>query len=92
MAWLGLIWLFPLLYVLWAAVDSGEYILHFDPFAPLVFNNLKTAWEQAPFIRYMWNTMAITGLILSGQLIVCTLAANALARLNFGDVMSYLRW
>jgi sn-glycerol 3-phosphate transport system permease protein len=42
-----------------------------------------TAWQQAPFVTYMLNTLIITGLILAGQLILCTLAGYALARMPF---------
>lgn len=84
LAWvLGLIWLFPLIYAVWAAFHPSEYATHFDLFAPLTTENFKEAWRQAPFVRYMVNTVAITLLILIGQLILCTLAAYALARMQF---------
>lgn len=83
-AWLlGVLWLFPLLFAFWAAFHGSEYTTNFDLFAPLELSHFYTAWEQAPFVRYMINTLAITGLILIGQLIVCTLAAYALARIEF---------
>lgn len=83
-AWLlGLIWLFPLLYAIWAAFHPSEYATRFDLFAPLTTENFAEAWKQAPFVRYMINTVAITALILIGQLILCTLAAYALARMQF---------
>lgn len=83
-AWvLGLAWVFPLLYAFWAAFHSGEYTLHFDLLAPIELDNFRAAWVQAPFVRYMLNTMVIAALILAGQLVVCTLAAYALARIPF---------
>lgn len=83
-AWLlGLLWVFPLIYALWAATHSSEYTTHFELLAPLDLSHFKQAWQQAPFIRYIINTFAITSLILAGQLLVCTLAAYALARLPF---------
>ena len=84
LAWaLGIIWLFPLIYAAWAAIHPAEYATRFDLFAPLTMDNFKEAWNQAPFMRYMLNTVAITMLILAGQLILCTLAAYALARMEF---------
>ena len=84
MAWLlGFIWLFPLIYAVWAAIHPSEYATRFSLFAPLTLDNFKEAWDQAPFMRYMLNTIAITSLILIGQLIFCTLAAYALARMEF---------
>ena len=83
-AWaLGFIWLFPLIYAVWAAIHPSEYATRFDLFAPLTTQNFVDAWDQAPFFRYMLNTIAITSLILAGQLVLCTLAAYALARMEF---------
>ncbi len=83
-AWVfALLWVFPLLYAFWAAFHSAEYATSFQLFAPLEINNFIKAWDQAPFVRYMLNTFAISLLTLIGQLIVCTLAAYALARIEF---------
>lgn len=83
-AWLlGIAWLFPLLYAFWAAFHPPEYATHFSLFAPLSLENFRVAWEQAPFMRYMLNTVVITSLILGSQLVLCTLAAYALARMAF---------
>lgn len=80
---LGLLWIFPLAFAVWAAFHSSEYVTHFDMFAPIDLSHFANAWTQAPFVRYMVNTLAITSLILAGQLLVCTLAAYALARIKF---------
>ncbi len=83
-AWcLGLLWILPLLYAFWAALHPGEYATRFELLAPLTMDNFRTAWQQAPFMRYMLNTLIITGLILLFQLILCTLAGYALARMAF---------
>ena len=84
LAWLlGFVWLFPLLYAIWAATHPPEFATRFSLFAPLTMENFIEAWDQAPFMRYMFNTIAITLLILGGQLVLCTLAAYALARMEF---------
>jgi len=84
LAWLlGFIWLFPLIYAVWAAIHPAEYATRFALIAPLTTDNFVAAWDQAPFISYMFNTIAITSLILIGQLVLCTLAAYALARMEF---------
>lgn len=85
-AWtLGILWLFPLIYAVWAAVHPSEFVTKLEIFAPLTLDNFREAWSQAPFMRYMLNinTVAITSLILAGQLVLCTLAAYALARMEF---------
>ncbi len=84
LAWLlGLVWLFPLIYAIWAATHPPEFATRFSLFAPLTMQNFYEAWDQAPFLRYMLNTIAITTMILAGQLVLCTLAAYALARMEF---------
>lgn len=83
-AWvLGLLWIFPLLYAFWAAFHPPAYVTHFSLTAPLTLANFVKAWHQAPFMSYMINTVAITLLILAFQLVLCTLAGYALARIAF---------
>ncbi|WP_165855680.1 carbohydrate ABC transporter permease [Marinobacter sp. JSM 1782161] len=84
LAWIvGIAWLFPLIYAFWSAFHGSDYTTHFELLAPLTLENFATAWHQAPFLRYMLNTVLITGLILACQLVLCTLAAYALARFEF---------
>ena len=80
---LGVLWIMPLLYAFWAAFHPAEYATKFELFAPLTLDNFYTAWDQAPFMSYMLNTVIITTLILASQLFVCTLAGYALAREKF---------
>jgi sn-glycerol 3-phosphate transport system permease protein len=83
-AWfLGIIWIMPLLYMLWAAFHTGSDAIYFDFNSPWSLENFYQAWETAPFMRYLWNTFAMVSLLLFLQVIVCTLAAFALARLQF---------
>ncbi len=80
---LGVLWITPLIYALWAAFHPSEYMIHFSLFAPLTWENFRYAWTFAPFPRYLLNTvLMVTGLITS-QFLVCTLAAYAFARYNF---------
>jgi sn-glycerol 3-phosphate transport system permease protein len=80
---LGVLWIMPLLYAFWAAFHPAEYATKFELFAPLTLDNFYAAWDQAPFMSYMLNTVIITSLILASQLFVCTLAGYALAREKF---------
>ena len=83
-AWLlGFLWIMPLLFAFWAAFHPAEYTTTLNILAPLTLEHFATAWEQAPFARYMFNTFAITGIILAAQLVLCTLAGFALARIPF---------
>jgi multiple sugar transport system permease protein len=49
----------------------------------LHFENYASAWQEAKFSLYMWNSIRITFLTLAGELIVSTLAAYAFARIKF---------
>jgi sn-glycerol 3-phosphate transport system permease protein len=83
-AWLlGVLWILPLLYAVWAAIHPSAYATRFDLFAPLTWGNFAAAWQAAPFPRFLLNTTMLVGLILVAQLVLCTLAAFAFARLVF---------
>ncbi|MBK9049637.1 MAG: carbohydrate ABC transporter permease [Chloroflexi bacterium] len=47
------------------------------------WGNYIQAWEDANFSDYFWNTVQITAITLTGQVIFCTLAAYAFAQLEF---------
>lgn len=83
-AWfLALLWLSPLLYAFWSAFHPAEYAIRFDLLAPLTLENFRIAWDQAPFAQYFLNTFILVSSILAAQLILCTLAAYAFARVEF---------
>ncbi len=83
-AWLlALLWVAPLLYASWAAFHAPEYAVRFELLAPLTLANFKEALAQAPFLRYALNTFMLVTMVLSGQLVLCTLAAYAFARYTF---------
>ncbi|MFN2357361.1 MAG: carbohydrate ABC transporter permease [Desulfotignum sp.] len=83
-AWLlAIIWISPLIYAFWAAFHPGAYAVNFSFSAPLTLENFKEALSQAPFLRYAFNTLVLVTLILSCQLVLCTLAAYGFARFAF---------
>lgn len=83
-AWfLGLLWVLPLLYAIWAAIHPSEYATHFDLFAPWTTANFAKAWAAAPFPRYLLNTFILVTLVLAAQFLLCTPAAYAFARMRF---------
>ena len=83
-AWmLGIVWMLPLIYAVWSAFHPAIYATHFDLFAPLTFANVRSAWQAAPFARYLFNTTMLVTLIVVAQFTLCTLAAFAFARLTF---------
>ncbi|NMG40922.1 ABC transporter permease subunit [Chelativorans sp. ZYF759] len=83
-AWaLALIWLLPLAYAIWTAFHPPAYETRFELFAPLTLDNFVRAWNAAPFARYFLNTILLVTMVLTAQLVLCTLAAFAFARLEF---------
>ena len=83
-AWLlAVIWILPLAYAVWAAFHAPEFSTRFQLFAPLTLENFAKAWIAAPFARYFLNTFILVTLVLSCQLVLCTLAAYAFARYEF---------
>jgi len=83
-AWLlAILWLSPLIYAFWSAFHPAEYATRFDLMAPLTLENFRIAWDQAPFAQYFLNTFILVSSILLAQLVLCTLAAFAFARIEF---------
>jgi sn-glycerol 3-phosphate transport system permease protein len=83
-AWaLALIWLLPLAYAVWTAFHPAAFETRFVPMAPLTLENFVRAWNAAPFARYFLNTVLLVTMILTVQLILCSLAAFAFARFEF---------
>ncbi len=83
-AWLlALCWIAPLLFALWAAFHSANAALALDWRAPLILDNFRQAWQAAPWLRYLFNTVILVSLILIGQFTLCTLAGFAFARFQF---------
>ncbi|MEQ8482243.1 MAG: carbohydrate ABC transporter permease [Hoeflea sp.] len=80
---LALIWIAPLAYAVWAAFHPPAFEARFELTAPLTLENFVSAWAQAPFARYFINTILLVTMVLSVQLVLCTLAAFAFARLEF---------
>ena len=83
-AWaLGLLWVMPLLYAIWAAIHPAEFATHLDILAPLTAHNVVLAWQAAPFPRYLLNTFLLVTMVLVAQFVLCTPAAYAFARMRF---------
>ncbi len=83
-AWLlAFLWVAPLVYAFWAAFHPSEYAIRFSLSAPLTLDHFREALSQAPFLRYAVNTFILVTMILSVQLVLCSLAAYAFARFEF---------
>ena len=47
------------------------------------WSNYIQAWNQANFSQYFWNSIRIAAITISGEVVFCTLAAYAFARMEF---------
>jgi len=83
----GLLFALPLLFMLSVSLHPEGEGLGANAFefpADPRFNNYAAALERmGDFPRYLWNTVLITVLSIAGQLLTCSLAGYAFARLRF---------
>ena len=79
--------LFPFLWLISTAMKGGgEDIFSYPPViipqAP-TFKNFIGVWKQIPFMRYFWNSFIVAGATVGLNLILSSLAAYPLAKMNF---------
>ena len=75
---------FPFLWMVSASLMSLTEVT-FGNLVPgeLRFQNYVEAWDRANFSQFMWNSIRITVITITGQLLVCIPAAYAFARMKF---------
>jgi len=77
---------FPLFYVICISLKSPVEVMQYPPTilpSVLDFGNYVTALESAPLLRFLLNSIVVSGLIMLLQVITAILAAFALARIEF---------
>jgi multiple sugar transport system permease protein len=83
---IALVMLTPLI---WMLVTSIETVAETRKFPPVIipsgihWQNYQTALTEAPFSRWFINTMIVTVVSVIGNLVFCSLAGYAFARLRF---------
>ncbi len=83
---LAAIMLIPLL---WMVVTSLETLSQTRQFPPILWpgslqwGNYPETLRIAPFVRWLWNTTVVTTTVVASNLVLCSLAAYAFARLEF---------
>lgn len=83
---LALIVLAPFIWmVLTSLKDIGEIFVYPPKWLPskFKFENYKSAFEAAPFGTYYLNSLFVAAAVTIGQMITCSMAAFAFARLRF---------
>ena len=83
---LAFLTLVPFLWMILTSLkDMSEIFVYPPKFFPSEFfiENYVKAFEAAPFGRYYFNSIFVATLVTLGQLITCSMAAFAFARLRF---------
>jgi len=76
----------PLVWMFTTSVKPLQEVYAYPPnWIPSVFvwENFVKAWNAAPFARYTFNSVVVTGVIIVSQLFFAVLAAYVFARLKF---------
>ena len=82
----AVVMLLPLVWMAVTSLETPAQTLHFPPIlwpGTLRFGNYLTAVRQSAFGRWFWNTTAVTVTIVLSNLVLCSLAAYAFARIRF---------
>jgi len=92
---LALVTVAPFLWmVLSSFKDLGEILTYPPKWIPdrLILDNYINAFQAATFGRYYVNSVFVAGAVTLGQIVTCSLAAYAFARLTFRgrDILFYL--
>src|SRR5512140_387037 len=92
---LGLITVSPFLWMVLTSFKDLPDILTYPPVwwpKNFILDNYVNAFSSAPFGRYYFNSVFIALAVMVGQIITCSMAAFAFARLQFRgrDVLFYI--
>jgi multiple sugar transport system permease protein len=83
----GFVMLYPLIWMLASSFKPTEYIFTDATLLPreVFLDNYLLGWDalQHSFTRYYVNSFIVTGGAIAGNLVACSLAAYAFARLDF---------
>jgi multiple sugar transport system permease protein len=83
----GLVMLYPLLWMVSSSFKPEDIIFREPGLWPssVTFDNYSEGWTalKHSFGYYLWNSAVITGLSVVANVVACSLAAYAFARLNF---------
>lgn len=83
---MALITLFPFVYMILSSLMTFQEATSIPPTLipeKLQWSNFVLAMEQAPFVRYFFNTILVSGVSTIGTLITTILAGFALVKLEF---------
>ena len=82
----GLVMIVPFAWMISTSLKSGQYVLSMPPQLipnPATLDSYRRIFELYPIGRMLFNSLFVAGLTTVGQLITCSMAAYAFARLKF---------
>lgn len=83
---LAVVMLLPMVWMVVTSLETEAQTFHFPPIlwpGTLRFENYVTVIRQSAFGTWFWNTTVVTVTIVLSNLVLCTLAAYAFARIRF---------
>jgi multiple sugar transport system permease protein len=83
---LAVVMLLPMVWMVVTSLETPAQTLHFPPVlwpGTLRFGNYVTTVRQSAFGRWFWNTTVVTVAIVLSNLVLCSVAAYAFARIRF---------
>ncbi len=81
----ALVMLAPLVWMLLTSLSTLSESRHFPPHLPsgIHWQNYRDAWSNAPFGSWLLNSAIVSGACVVSNLVFCSLAAYAFARMRF---------
>lgn len=80
---LAMIFLVPLLYVLYNSFLPYRYVQTWAPVSVWTLDNYKELFLKYPILRWYFNTFSSTVMVMAGNLLFPVMAGYALAKLHF---------
>jgi multiple sugar transport system permease protein len=83
---LAVVMLVPMVWMLVTSLETLNQTRHFPPVLiphPIQPGNYAQVLSQAPFARWFANTLIVTVVTVAGNLLLCSLAGYAFARIKF---------
>jgi multiple sugar transport system permease protein len=82
----GLVMIVPFAWMVSTSLKSGAYVLSMPPQwipSPATLDSYRRIFDLYPIGRMLFNSILVAGLTTLGQLITCSMAAYAFARMKF---------
>jgi multiple sugar transport system permease protein len=83
---LAIVMIVPMVWMVITSVETLSETRHFPPIivpSGIRWQNYTDVLQQAPFTRWFLNTLVVTVVVVAGNLLFCSLAGYAFARIKF---------